>query len=145
MMEHPEWEEALPEEEPLAGADPSFQMVQPDRAYVDHIWEEKWRPGLIVMVEGEDGEIRQEISLEKLKGELADCWHLIETAPKVYYHVTGGMTDDPRASAQGIIAAADHRVAQLTHDLLRELDHRTTELRATRARIRKLERQLEGK
>lgn len=86
------------------GAHPSFQHERARQAEIERIWTTFWLPSL----RGEDGKV----SLEKLKGELYDCHHLIMAAPQVYHHVTGGVTDDPTASAEAIIRLAEKRFAE---------------------------------
>jgi hypothetical protein len=85
------------------GAHPSFDGRPPTAAEVEHIWQTFWLPAVT-----EDGRV----SLPKLKGELYCAWYLIKQAPLVYHHVTGGLTDDPCASAEAITAAADRHLAR---------------------------------
>src|SRR5690606_39517010 len=66
---------------------------------IERVWQTYWLPTL----RGEDGKV----SLERLKAELYDAYFLVDQARRVYHHVTGGLTDDLTASADGIIALAE--------------------------------------
>jgi hypothetical protein len=98
------------------GAHPSFVLDVPSQEGVEEVWRTYWAPLV------EDG------GLARLKGELYDYFHLVTEARKVYRHVTGGLTDDLTASAEGIIALADNRVGELTE----ALRQRVTTLQAER-------------
>lgn len=100
------------------GAHESFQAPLPTAEAIDRIWLDYWVP----LLRGEDGAM----SLERLKAELYDAYHLVTEARKVYRHVTGGLTDDLTASAEGIIAISDQRVADLVAGLRSELERAQT-------------------
>ena len=104
-----------PVEETPSGPGPEFAhrslvIDTPDRSAVERVWRAYWMP---LLMEGGT------ISLEKLKGELYDSWFLVDNARRVYRHVTGGVTDDLTASADGIIAMAE-RQTEKRLDALRE-------------------------
>lgn len=80
----------------------SLVVDTPDRTAVERVFRAYWLP----LLQNEHGQI----SVEKLKGELYDAWHLVNEARKVYRHITGGVTDDLTASADGIIAMAERQV-----------------------------------
>ena len=80
----------------------SFAVLDRDEAEVQRVFRDFWLP--LISVDGK-------VSLAKLKGELFEMHHLIMTAPKVYRLVTGGATDDPCASFEGIEAAYERHLA----------------------------------
>lgn len=112
------------------GAHPSLELVAPSMGDVEQLWRTYWMP----LLRGEDGSF----SLEKLKGELWDAHFLVDQARKVYHHVTGNITDNLTASAEGIIALADHRVAVLTETLRLALEHERDRADAAVAELTRL-------
>lgn len=124
---------------PLAeGAHKSLEVRPSSPAEVERVWRDFWLPAFVEEEEDDDGRRRRRLNLQKMKGELFDMHHLVMNAPKVYRHVTGGATDDPCASAEGIIAMADHRVAELTTELrdrIEELEGRLAEERRRRSQL----------
>lgn len=96
------------EEQTRDGAHESLEYRRGRPEDVERVWREFWFPALAK--KGlRDGFT---FSIEALKAELYDAYHLIMEAPKVYRHVTGGMCDDPCASAEGINAMADEKRAK---------------------------------
>ena len=87
---------------------------------VERVWVGYWAP---LLAEGGTG---------RLKGELYDAWFLVNQARQVYRHITGGLTDDLCASAEGIIAMADARVGDLTRSLQERIAELEAELRQVR-------------
>ena len=87
--------------DPRDGADDSLELHRPAPAEIERIWRTFWLPAITT---------NRRFDPAKLKAELYDAHHLIMEAPKVYRHVTGGMCDDPCASAEGINAMADKRI-----------------------------------
>lgn len=81
----------------------TFEAVAPTDTRVERVWREYWLPLLRDPVTGR-------LNVAQLKGELYDAWHLVNEARAVYRHVTGGLCDDLTASAEGIIASAEHAV-----------------------------------
>ena len=86
--------------------DPHVSFVQhaPDPREVQRVFSTYWFP----LLKGEAGGF----NFDRLKGELYDAWFLVNEARKVYRHVTGNLTDDLTASAEGIIALAERHVAR---------------------------------
>lgn len=84
--------------------DPHVSFVQhaPDPREVQRVFSSYWMPLLKAKAGG--------FNLELLKGELYDAWFLVNESRKVYRHVTGGLTDDLTASAEGIIELADRQI-----------------------------------
>ena len=119
------------------GAHDSYLREPPSREDVERVWREFWVP--LLRDEGR-------VSLARLKGELYDCHHLIMAAPRVYRHVTGGLLEDPTASAEAVTALADQHVGRLLRTLgaeiheaeaarLRDRLARADRLRAAAARV----------
>jgi hypothetical protein len=100
------------EPKPNEFAHPSLVIDTPDRKAVERVFRAYWLP---LLTEG------GKISIEKLKGELYDAWFLVNEARRVYRHVTGGVTDDLTASADGIIAMAERQVDKRLQALREEL------------------------
>lgn len=103
------------------GAHESFRLHAPAEDEIERVWQTYWLPTL----RGEDGKV----SLERLKAELYDACFLVDQARRVYHHVTGGLTDDLTASADGIIALADRRIEDLTRGLREALEDAKGEAR----------------
>lgn len=103
------------------GAHESFRLHAPAEDEIERVWRNYWLPTL----RGEDGKV----SLERLKAELYDAYYLVDQARRVYHHVTGGLTDDLTASADGIIALADRRIEDLTRGLREALEDAQGEAR----------------
>lgn len=103
------------------GAHESFRLHTPAEDEIERVWQTYWLPTL----RGEDGKV----SLERLKAELYDAYFLVDQARRVYHHVTGGLTDDLTASADGIIALADRRIEDLTRGLREALEDAKGEAR----------------
>lgn len=88
-----------------ATRDGAHESYAPGRASIEDIervWREFWLPAL---------RSNGSFDIDKLKAELYDAHHLIMEAPKIYRWATGGMCDDPCASAEGIIAMAEKKRA----------------------------------
>lgn len=93
--------------QPAHGSDePHVSFVQhaPDPREVQRVFSTYWMP----LLKGEG----TAFNVDRLKGELYDAWFLVNEARKVYRHVTGNLTDDLTASAEGIIALAERHVAR---------------------------------
>jgi hypothetical protein len=103
-----EWQAANAENQ-TEGAHESFAIEAGTEQEVERVWREFWRPALV--------DRRGKLDPAKLKRELYDLHHLIHAAPSVYSHVTGGMIQDPCASAEAVIAAAESRVARIVREL----------------------------
>jgi hypothetical protein len=91
----------------------SLDVDLPDEEKIERNWRAYWLPLLL--------DASGKISLRKLKGELYDAFHLVNESRKVYRHVTGGVTDDLTASAEGIIAMADRQVERRLDELRGEI------------------------
>ena len=96
-MRDEDWERGGPAYVPA-----TFDPVVPTSTEVERVWREYWLP----LLRRADGRL----NVGQLKGELYDAWHLVNEARAVYRHVTGGTCDDLTASAEGIIASAEHAV-----------------------------------
>lgn len=110
------------------GAHASLELRVGTEKAVERVWRAYWLPMLV-----HDGKL----VLERLKGELFDAWHLVNEARRVYHHVTGGVTDDLTASADGIIAMADRRFTEKTEELRNQIRDLEAENRVLRERIQK--------
>ena len=106
--------EELPE-----GAHKTLALHAPNALQVDRIWRTYWLPLFT-----SDGATK--LNLETLKGELYDSWWLVNEARKVYGHITGGVSTDLTASAEGIIALSDRQIERTVH----RLEERVRELEA---------------
>lgn len=111
------------------GAHRSLALRAPSPSEVERVFRSYWLPLL-----SEGGKI----SIERLKGELFDSWHLVNEARRVYRHVTGGVTDDLTASADGIIAMADRRQDERAEGFRNTIRDLEAENRLLRDRIQRL-------
>jgi hypothetical protein len=104
----------------------TFEPMVADGLKIEVVWREYWRGLFMLSGPGDEHlagakldaalimlEKRGLLNLAALKAELYDAYFLVDNARKVYRHVTGGLTDDLTASAEGVIAMADRRVWRL--------------------------------
>jgi len=76
------------------------------------IWNSFWKP----ICEKEDSTL----DLEQIKLELADYHHLIETVPKVYCEITGGLLSKTSYTAETILSVYNDNVDQLVQDAIED-------------------------
>lgn len=125
------------------GAHESFEAWVPSPPEIEKVWLTRSLPSISDEVEDGEGKRRRRFSMEKLKAEMFDFAFLIDNAALVYRHITGGVTDNLQASAAGIIAMADRRVAELTFGLREDLERERGRRRDAELRVRQLENALE--